>query len=69
MITKPHELLKEILADTGMKDIPLTFINSIVDRLEKSIELEVNLGYKMGYEDAKNNNERKDNFYNYIHEQ
>jgi hypothetical protein len=68
MITKPHQLLKEILADTGMKDVPLTFINSIVDRLEKSIELEVNLAYKMGYDDAKFENPRKEDFYNYLHE-
>jgi hypothetical protein len=51
-----------------MKDVPLTFINTIVDRLEKSIEMEVNLAYKMGYDDAKFENPRKEDFYNYLHE-
>lgn len=68
MITKPHQLLKDILSDTGMKDIPLTFINTIADRLEKSIELEVNLAYKMGYDDAKFDQPRREDFYNYLHE-
>ena len=51
-----------------MQDLPRTFVLRVLESLEKYVEDEVNTAYKMGYEHAKNDVQKCQNFYEWLHQ-
>ena len=68
MIKKPTEIMREAINGFEMQDLPKTFILRVLESLEKYVEDEVNTAYKMGYEHAKNDVQKCQNFYEWLHQ-
>lgn len=68
MIKKPTEIMRDAINGFDMQDLPKTFVLRVLESLEKYVEDEVNTAYKMGYEDAKLDKPKHQNFYEWLHQ-
>ena len=68
MIKKPTEIMRDAINGFDMADLPKTFVLRVLESLEKYVEDEVNTAYKMGYEHAKNDVQKCQNFYEWLHQ-
>lgn len=68
MIKKPTEIMRDAINGFEMQDLPKTFVLRVIQSLEKYVEDEVNTAYKMGYEHGKNDVQKCQNFYEWLHQ-